>query len=275
MPQRASPEPPFRADHVGSLKRPASLQRARERLLGAHTPHANLGAHGNAELEALEDAAIRDAIRLQEECGLRGITDGEFRRRSWWTDFVLGFDGLVTSARESPVKFRDAEGRVRANSSIELSGRIGWSRPIFADALKFVRANTARTPKLTIPAPSNLLYFLGGDVARTVPDYRDRALFWSDLGTAYAREIAALPAAGCRYLQLDDVTFAFLCDAERRAELAHWGLDPDRLLGEYIGAINAAVGKRPPDMRVTLHICRGNFSGAFGASGGYETIAAR
>jgi 5-methyltetrahydropteroyltriglutamate--homocysteine methyltransferase len=268
-------KPPFRADHVGSLKRPDALQQARERLLGAHTPHANLGAHENGELRALEDEAILETIRLQEDCGLQSITDGEIRRRSWWTDFVLGFDGIVASNRASRVQFRDAAGQVRTNSSIALDGRIGWRKPIFADAFQFVRRNTGRTAKLTIPSPTNLLYFLGGDPGSMVPAYADRARFWADASAAYRSEIERLYLAGCRYLQLDDVTLAFLCDDERRAELKGWNLDPEALLGDYIAAINAAVAERPPDLVVTLHICRGNFSGAFGASGGYDPIAER
>ncbi|MDF2116346.1 5-methyltetrahydropteroyltriglutamate--homocysteine S-methyltransferase [Roseiarcaceae bacterium H3SJ34-1] len=267
-------KPPFRADHVGSLKRPQALQLRRELLLGAHTPNANLGRHQNEELKALEDEAILEAIRLQENCGLLSVTDGEFRRRSWWTDFMLGFDGIEQSEKRSKLEFRDAQGQVRSNSSIELTGRIGWKGDIFSDQFRFVAENTKVTPKLTIPAPTNLLYFLGGEIDR-VPDYRDRALFWTDLAQAYAKEVEALYASGCRYLQIDDITLAFLCDAERRAEVASWGHNPDELLSDYIRAINIAVGSRPADLVVTMHICRGNFSGAFGAQGGYEAIAER
>jgi 5-methyltetrahydropteroyltriglutamate--homocysteine methyltransferase len=267
-------KPPFRADHVGSLKRPQALQLRRELLLGAHTPNANLGRHQNQELKALEDEAIVEAIKLQENCGLLSVTDGEFRRRSWWTDFMLGFDGIEQSQKKSRLEFRDAQGQVRSNSSIELTGRIGWKGDIFSDQFRFVAAHTRVTPKLTIPAPTNLLYFLGGDIDR-VPEYRDRALFWTDLARAYAQEVEALYASGCRYLQIDDITLAFLCDEERRAEVASWGHDPDELLGDYIRAINIAVGSRPADLVVTMHICRGNFSGAFGAQGGYEAIAER
>jgi len=267
-------KPPFRADHVGSLKRPQALQLQRELLLGAHTPNANLGRHQNEELKALEDEAIVEAIRLQESCGLLSVTDGEFRRRSWWTDFMLGFGGIEQSAKKSKLEFRDAQGQIRSNSSIELTGRIRWTGDIFADQFRFVAANTKVMPKLTIPAPTNLLYFLGGDIAG-VPAYRDRTLFWTDLAEAYAQEVRALYASGCRYLQIDDITLAFLCDAERRAEVASWGHDPDELLSDYIRAINIAVGSRPADLVVTMHICRGNFSGAFGAEGGYEAIAER
>jgi len=266
-------KPPFRADHVGSLKRPAHLQQQRERLLGAHTPNSNLGRHDNAELKAIEDQAIIEVIRLQEDCGLLSTTDGEFRRRSWWTDFMLGFEGIAQSAQKSKLEFRDSQGQVRSNSSIELTGPIRWSGDIFSDQFRFVAEHTRVTPKLTVPAPTNLLYFLGGEIAKSVPAYRDPSLFWSDLAQAYRQEIAALHASGCRYLQLDDITLAFLCDDERRQEVASWGYDPDRLLADYIRSVNIAVADRPADMVVTMHICRGNFSGAFGAQGGYEAIA--
>ncbi len=268
-------DPPFRADHVGSLKRPDSLQRARERLLGEHTPNRNLGAHANSELRALEDRAIDEAIRLQEDVGLRSITDGEFRRRTWWTDFMLGLDGVVATPEPSSLLFPATEGHVRPPPSVKVDGKIGWKRSVVREAFTFLKSRTRQTPKLTIPAPIVLHYLVGGreGIDRAADPELDS--FFDDLATAYRREIAELARAGCTYLQLDDVTIAFLCDANRRDEVRRWGHEPLDLLDRYVGTMNKALAERPPGMTIAMHICRGNMSGHWGAEGGSDAIAER
>jgi methionine synthase II (cobalamin-independent) len=267
-------DPPFRAEHVGSLIRPVELQRARERLLGEHLADRNLGAHNNAELRAIEDAAIRDVVALQESVGLMVATDGEFRRRTWWTDFVLGFDGTAeNTGKEAPVVMIDKSGHRRAIPSVRVSGKLRWSKPIMRTAFEFLRAATKRTPKLTIPAPMDLHYFVGARGGVHQAAYPDLEAFFDDLAIAYQHEITDLAEAGCRYLQLDDVTFAFLCDPKRRAEVQGWGYEPAQLVDRYIDLFNRAVAKRPTGMTIGLHICRGNASSHWGAEGGYDFVA--
>jgi 5-methyltetrahydropteroyltriglutamate--homocysteine methyltransferase len=268
-------DPPFRADHVGSLKRPEGLQRARERLLGEHTANRNLGAHANTELRALEDRAIEEAIRLQEAAGLRSITDGEFRRRTWWTDFMLGLDGVVENPATSAIVFRDAEGHVRPLPSVKVAGKIGWKRSVVRESFTFLKSRTRQTPKLTIPAPIELHYLVGGREGIDRSAYPEIEPFFDDLAAAYRREIAELARAGCTYLQLDDVTLAFLCDSNRREEVRSWGNDPLELLDTYVETMNKALAERPPAMTIAMHICRGNMSGHWAAEGGYEAVAER
>jgi 5-methyltetrahydropteroyltriglutamate--homocysteine methyltransferase len=264
---------PFRAEHVGSLKRPESLQRTRERLLGPPELDRNLAAHDNAGLRAAEDKAIDEVVRLQEAVGLQSITDGEFRRRTWWTDFMLGFDGVAERRGESAIKFKDGTGSRRPLPNVTVTGRLAWRRSVVSGGFRYLKSHTARTPKLTIPAPVDLHYFIGGEAGMDRKAYADPAAFWTDLRDAYRREIAELADAGCRYLQLDDVAFAFLCDPARRAEVGSWGHDPDKLLATYIDAVNQCIAARPADMTVALHICRGNMSGHWGAEGGYDAVA--
>jgi 5-methyltetrahydropteroyltriglutamate--homocysteine methyltransferase len=267
-------KPPFRAEHVGSLKRPESLQRARERLLGPQLGDTNLGAHTNAELRALEDEAIKDVIRLQEEVGLKVVTDGEFRRRTWWTDFVLGFGGMVENkGKEGAVTMVDKSGHRRSIPSVKVAGKIRWKRSVMRDAFAFLKAHTSATPKLTVPAPMEMHYFVGGRAGIDRQAYPNLDTFWDDVANAYKIEIEVLAAAGCRYLQLDDVTFAFLCDPKRQAEVRAWGHEPADLIEIYIELFNRAVAQRPTDMVIGLHICRGNASSHWGAEGGYDFAA--
>jgi 5-methyltetrahydropteroyltriglutamate--homocysteine methyltransferase len=266
--------PPFHAEHVGSLLRPESLRRARERLLGPHEADRNLGPHHNQQLRALEDQAIRDAVALQEAVGLSVATDGEFRRRTWWTDFVLGFEGVVENTGvEAPVVMVDKVGHRRAIPSVRIEGKIRWTKPIMREAFAFLRSVTRATPKLTVPAPMDLHYFVGARAGIDKAAYPDLDAFLEDLAIAYQREIADLADAGCRYLQLDDVTFAFLCDPKRRAEVQGWGYEPTQLVDRYIKLFNQAVAKRPRDLTIGLHICRGNASSHWGAEGGYDFVA--
>jgi 5-methyltetrahydropteroyltriglutamate--homocysteine methyltransferase len=267
---------PFRAEHVGSLLRPVKLQRARERILGAHTFDHAIGAHDNAELRKIEDAAIEDAVRLQEDVGLQVITDGEFRRRTWWTDFVLGFDGIVENTGiESNIVFQDKTGHRRSIPSVKVADKIQWSNGIMRKPFGFLRSRTKRTAKLTIPAPTNVHYFVGARVGIDKNTYPDLAAFFADLADAYSKEVQDLAQAGCRYMQLDDVTIAFLCDPSRQEQVRSWGYEPAELLKLYIELFNRSVARRPKDMTIGIHICRGNASSHWGAAGGYEPVAER
>jgi 5-methyltetrahydropteroyltriglutamate--homocysteine methyltransferase len=266
--------PPFRAEHVGSLKRPEGLQRTRERLLGPVSPNHNLGPHNNAELRQLENEAVKEVIAFQENLGLRDITDGEFRRCTWWTDFLLGFEGVVENKdAPAPIVVVDSSGHRAQIPSIAVKGSIKWKRSVVREGFEFLKAHTRETPKLSIPAPMELHYLIGGGRNIDSEIYPDFASFAEDLASAYQREIAELAAAGCRYLQLDDVTFGFLCDPKRRAEVSGWGTDPNSLLRDYVGLFNRAVANRPSDMVLAIHVCRGNRSGHWGAEGGYDLVA--
>jgi 5-methyltetrahydropteroyltriglutamate--homocysteine methyltransferase len=265
--------PPFRAEHVGSLKRPESLQEARIRLLGPHSSDSNLGPHHNRELRAIEDDAIRESVWLQEEAGLKDITDGELRRHTWWTDFFLGLEGVrENKGVDSPIHMVDKSGHSVRPPSIAVFDKIRWTGPVAARDFAFLKGVTERTPKTSIPAPMDLHYLIGGSTNISADAYPDIAVFLEDLVTAYQQEIAALAAAGCRYLQLDDVTFGLLCDPTVRSQKV-WGFDPDELLRLYVGTFNRAVSCRPDDMTLAIHICRGNRSGHWGAEGGYDPVA--
>jgi 5-methyltetrahydropteroyltriglutamate--homocysteine methyltransferase len=257
-------DPPFRAEHVGSLLRPAELRQAfrlrREGKLDA------------AGFEASVERCIRDAVRLQEDAGLQTITDGEFRRTAWSTGLLSALDGL--EPRESRFAFTDEKGdRVRWDTCRAVK-RLARGRPIALDEYRFVRACTARTPKVTLPAPSFLHFFGGRDFADPAA-YSDRDSFYADVVRLYRDEIADLYAAGARYLQLDEVPVAMLCDADVRARVRADGEDPDALLSAYVAAANAAIAARPRDLTVAMHLCRGNLRGHWMASGGYEAIAER
>jgi 5-methyltetrahydropteroyltriglutamate--homocysteine methyltransferase len=265
--------PPFRAEHVGSLKRPESLQEARVRLLGPHSSDSNLGPHHNRELRALEDDAIRESVRLQEEAGLKDITDGELRRHTWWTDFFLGLDGVrENKGVDSPIHMVDKSGHSLRPPSIAVFEKIQWTRPVSTPDFAFLRGATRQTPKISIPAPMDLHYLIGGSMSINAEVYPEVTHFLDDLVIAYQHEIAALAAAGCRYLQLDDVTFGLLCDPQVRGQRV-WGFDPDELLRLYVETFNRAVAYRPTDMTLAIHICRGNRSGHWGAEGGYDPVA--
>lgn len=266
-------KPPFRADHVGSLKRPEALQKAREELLGPHDAEHNLGAHDNEELRRLEDRYIRDVVGLQETIGLQSITDGEFRRRTWWTDFVLGLEGIsVTMAGTSGLSGVDNEGRKRPLPGVAVHDKIRWRRSATVDAFTFLKSVTRRTPKVMMPAPPIVHYFSGRENIEKKA-YPDLAAFWDDLIEAYRMEFQALGDAGCTYVQMDECMIAFLCDPKHREWLHSRGQDPDRLLGTYADAINRVIAGRPPGMTVAMHLCRGNMSGHWFAQGGYEPVA--
>jgi 5-methyltetrahydropteroyltriglutamate--homocysteine methyltransferase len=257
--------PPFRADHVGSLLRPPALKALRlERESGTVSA---------AELRAAEDAAIRDGVKLQEDAGLQGITDGEMRRKSWHMDFLLQLSGLSSEGKMLPVTFHGREGdRFFTRPDLRIAGRVTRPKPIFVEAFAFLKSATTRTPKLTIPSPCMLYTQVGrANIDRAV--YPDLDAFVEDLAAAYRAEIADLYAAGCRYLQLDDVSLAYLCDEEMRARGRAHGEDPDAQLVLSVKLVRATLRDRPKDLTVCTHLCRGNFRSAWRAQGGYAGIA--
>lgn len=266
--------PPFRADQVGSLRRPERLMQARERLLGPHDLDHNFGPHGNPELARLEDECIREVVKLQEDTGIRSITDGEFRRRIWWSEFLLSLEGVEGSYRGAE-RFRDKSGHTVPAPRIDVTGKIRWTKSVNAGPFQFVKSVVAKgTPKVTIPAPQTLYFFATRDtISREA--YPDLAEFWSDLADAYVAELRALAKAGCTYVQFDEVVTSCLCDEKQRAKVRSRGDDPDALLGTYANAINRIVANRPAGMTIAMHTCRGNYQGHWMAEGGYDPIAER
>jgi 5-methyltetrahydropteroyltriglutamate--homocysteine methyltransferase len=259
-------EPPFRADHVGSLLRPESLLDAR----AAHA-EGRLDADG---LREAEDAAIRDVVALQEEIGLQAATDGEFRRTSWHMDFIYQLGGITKTGEQIRVRMINAEGEGAFTSAgLAISEKVRLREPIFADAFRFLaEQTTTAVPKLTIPSPS-MVHYRGGTAAIDRGVYPDVEEFWNDLSAAYADEVRALAELGCRYLQLDDTSLAYLNDPAQRAEMAAKGDDAEHQHLRYIRQINAAIADRPSDLFVTTHMCRGNFRSSWAAEGGYDFVA--
>jgi 5-methyltetrahydropteroyltriglutamate--homocysteine methyltransferase len=260
--------PPFRADHVGSLLRPPELLAARERFAGGE-----LDADG---LRAVEDAAIRDVVRLQEEVGLRTVTDGEFRRASWHMDFIYQLDGVSKVTDETlHVRFRNERGTIEfAPPSMHVDGRIGLSRTIFGPAFGFLRtcASERQVPKLTIPSPS-MVHYRGGRAAIDEAVYPDLDEFWADLTAAYREQVLRVAGLGCTYLQFDDTSLAYLNDPEQREHVRAIGGDAEHQHEAYIRHINEALAERPPGLTVTTHMCRGNFRSSWVAEGGYDFVA--
>jgi len=248
-------KPPFRADQVGSLLRPAELAEARRTLKGP-------------ALREIEDRCIREAVRRQEAIGLQSVTDGEMRRDWWHLDFLAQLEGVTLTANPGP-KFGGTEEQPPIPS---VTGRIGCTRPIMADHFAFLKSVTARTAKFTIPSPS-MLHLRGGRASVSKQIYPDIAEFWADVAAAYRSAIGHLARAGCTYLQLDDVSFAYLCDPKIQENCRRNGDDPGRLPRRYADTISASLKGRPAGMTVTMHTCRGNFKSAWVASGGYEPVA--
>jgi len=259
-------QPPFRAEHVGSLLRPPELKRAREE-------HAQ-GMLDAAELRAREDEAIRAAVRMQEELGLRAATDGEFRRGSWHMDFIYRLGGFVESEQHVRAQFRSERGTVEFDWPLaRVTDKVRLRETIFADDFRTLAAiTTSAIPKQTIPSP-NMLHYRGGRTAIDDAVYPDLDEFWADATAAYREEIARLHRLGCRYLQLDDTCFAYLNDPQQRAQLAKRGEDSEHLHLQYIRNFNAAVRDRPADMTIATHTCRGNFRSSWVAEGGYDFVA--
>jgi len=254
--------PPFRADHVGSLLRTAPLKDARARC-----EKGNISAD---DLKAIEDREIDAIIRKQQDIGLQAVTDGEFRRAFWNYDFLGELDGVEAYLGERKIKF---EGVNPKPMMLRVTGKLGnFSGHPMLDHFKFVKAHTRAVPKMTIPSPSSLHFRYGRDA---VPEsiYPDMKDFYRDLGQTYRKAVRAFADAGCRYLQLDEVNFTYLCDPKLRAQVANRGDDPEQLPSIYAEMINAAISDIPADMTIAMHLCRGNFQSTFVATGGYEQVA--
>ncbi len=255
-------KPPFRADHVGSLLRPAALKEARAKR--------ERGEIGGDELRRIEDREIENVIRRQEAIGLKSVTDGEFRRAFWNYDFLGRLDGVEAYLGERKIKFQGPQPKPMM---LRVTGRLGFYRPHpMLEHFKFVAAHAKATPKMTIPSPSSLHFRYGRDA---VPESIYPAMddFYRDLGESYRKAVRAFADAGCRYLQLDEVNFTYLCDPKLRALVADRGEDPDQLPHVYARMINAALSDLPADTTKAMHLCRGNFQSTFVASGGYEPVA--
>jgi 5-methyltetrahydropteroyltriglutamate--homocysteine methyltransferase len=254
--------PPFRADHVGSLLRPVALKEARTRR--------ERGEITADELRAAEDAAISQAIAKQAGIGLQSATDGEYRRAMWHFDFLEGLDGVESYRADHGIAFQG--GLQTQAKGLRVTGKLGFSSHPMIGHFQFLRDHTRTVPKMTIPSPS-VLHFRGGRRAVSTAAYKEMEEFYRDLGLAYRSAVAAFADAGCRYLQLDEVNLAYLCDPEQRQMLRDRGDDPERLPAIYAGMINTAIADRPADMAITMHLCRGNFRSSWIAQGGYEPVA--
>jgi 5-methyltetrahydropteroyltriglutamate--homocysteine methyltransferase len=249
-----------RADHIGSLLRPRKLR-------DAFRAHAEKKI-GERELAATQDEAIREAVRLQEDCGLQVVTDGEFRRISYWEKFVRLTAGL--EVRNAVFRFHDQQGQESDFTAPYVHSRVSRRAPITVDEFRFVKQQSTRLGKITMPAPSTMHFYRFNDWGSA---YGDAAAFFADLGKVYQAEIAELGAAGCRYVQLDEVAVAILCDPAAREKVKAAGEDPDRLIDLYVQAINAAVANRPAGVTIGVHVCRGNYKGMYLSEGGYDSVA--
>jgi 5-methyltetrahydropteroyltriglutamate--homocysteine methyltransferase len=253
--------PPFRADHVGSLLRPAAIHEARARRAK--------GEIDAAALKAVEDREIERVIQREEAVGLQSITDGEFRRSWWHLDFLWGLDGIEKYVMDGGIAFSGMQTRAEG---ARVNGKLGFSGHAMLDHFRFLKAHTSRTAKITIPSPS-ALYGRTGRAAVPERVYPDLDAFWADIGAAYAKAVRAFYDAGCRYLQLDEVFLAMLCDQKYIANAKARGDDPHGLALRFADAINAAADAAPADMTITMHLCRGNYKSTFQGSGGYEPVA--
>jgi 5-methyltetrahydropteroyltriglutamate--homocysteine methyltransferase len=253
--------PPFRADQVGSLLRPQYLKDAR-----AQRERGGINAQ---QLNEIEDRAIREVIAKQESAGLEGITDGEFRRAFWHLDFLEELSGVESYPAGQSIQFQGGQAKVKG---IKVTAKIRAGLHPMIEHFKFLKANTSRTAKVTIPSPS-MLHYRGGRKAVSESVYPAMEEFYHDLGQAYKKVVGDFGAAGCKYLQLDDVPFAYLCDNEQRQMLRARGEDPGKLPGIYADMLNTAISGRTPEMRMTMHLCRGNFKSMWIAAGGYEPVA--
>jgi 5-methyltetrahydropteroyltriglutamate--homocysteine methyltransferase len=256
--------PPMRADHIGSLLRP---QRLRHAFRDVHEKRMD-----DATFRAIQDEAIRDVVKLQAECGLDVVNDGEYRRGSYWGRFVELTDGLTV--KNAIFKFKDDHGHELEFTAPHVNGKVRRGRPIATDEVAFLRPLTDKPIKVTLPSPSTMHFWRGNEYAD--PGLYDSAeAFFADLSKVFQDEIAALAAAGAQYVQLDEVAIAMLCDPAAREKVSAAGLDPDRLVDLYVDAITQAVARRPANLVVGVHMCRGNFKGKYLAEGGYDSVAER
>jgi len=257
--------PPFRADQVGSLLRPPELKKARQDFKNGKITAANL--------KAVEDREIRRAVAMQEAAGLEGITDGEFRRAFWHVDFLTGFEGIAATQGQYALKFHGEGGaESETRSMMVVNGKVKRTKPVMVDAFRFLKSNTSRVAKLCIPAPT-YMHMRGGRKVVDAAVYPDIDEFWADITRAYQEEIADLAAAGCTYLQIDDVSFATLCDENIRSQVRRDGEDPDKLPAFYASVISGLLKNKPENMHVTMHTCRGNHASMWMAEGGYDAVA--
>lgn len=264
MTGNATGRPPFRADHIGSLLRPAALRQA-------FRDHAARRIDDQAFAQ-IQDRCIRDVIQMQEDVGLEVVTDGEFRRGSYWSRFVERVEGFTI--KPAAFKFRDDQGHEIEFTAPYATGKLKRNQPLALDEFVFVRSATKAMPKITLPAPSTMHFFRCADAADRSA-YPTVDAFFADLGRIFRDEIADLAKAGCRYIQLDEVALAQLCDPAIRKMVADAGQSPDHLVDLYIESINDAVAGAPPGVIVGVHVCRGNFKGHYLAAGGYESVAER
>ncbi len=256
--------PPYRADHVGSLLRPQSVLKARD--------DAAAGRITGEALRAIEDDAIRDVVKMQEDVGLQAATDGEFRRGSWHMDFIYQLGGVGKSDETLRIEMRNDTEEIAFETAALKIGKLGLPKTIFADDFTFLKNTTNLTPKLTVPSPS-MVHYRGGPAAIDKSVYPTMDDFWDDLSAAYAKEIAGLAELGCTYLQFDDTSLAYLNDPAERAKLDARGDDAEHQHLRYIKQINASLAGRPATMRVTTHMCRGNFRSSWAAEGSYDFVA--
>jgi 5-methyltetrahydropteroyltriglutamate--homocysteine methyltransferase len=258
-------QPPFRGDHVGSLLRPARLLHARET--------AKRNEITAQQLREIENDCVLEAVRMQEDAGLQGITDGEFRRSSWHMDFLYQVGGVAKVESNLNVRFHNENGDIEFTpAALRVTGKLQLKKCIFGEDFTFLKSVTRGTPKLTIPSPS-MMHYRGGRAAIDATVYPDLPEFWRDLSAVYAAEIAELGKLGCRYLQLDDTSLAYLNDPVQRAHVASIGGDAQLQHLTYIQLINDALANRPAGMTVCTHMCRGNFRSSWVASGGYDHVA--
>jgi len=257
--------PPFRADHVGSLLRPPELLEARE--------DQKNGRITAADLRRIEDQAIREVVRRQEDLGLEGITDGEFRRSSWHMDFLYQVGGTAKVQDNVKVQFRNEQGVIEFTpAALQIQGKLKLDKCIFGDDFRFLKSVAHATPKLTIPSPS-MMHYRSGRAAIDPAIYPDINEFWHDLAQVYAREIAELAKLGCTYLQLDDISLAYLNDPAQREQVSKMGEDGEHAHIRHIKTLNQALANKPAGMSICTHLCRGNFRSSWAASGGYDHVA--
>jgi 5-methyltetrahydropteroyltriglutamate--homocysteine methyltransferase len=253
--------PPFRADHVGSLLRPKAILDARK--------NASEGKISQTELRRIEDTHIRDAVQMQESLGLKAVTDGEFRRYAFHIDFLSQIGGVEIRDSPTVMSFQGVDFRPPAPHVV---GKLRRDKPIMGSDFAFLKSAAMAVAKVCIPSPS-LLHFRGGRGAISEEAYPDLEEFWTDLAKVYNDEIKSLGQLGCRYVQIDETDFAYLCDPKFRDMVGKFGEDPDKLPHTYAKLINESIEGRPADMAVCVHICRGNFAGTWLAQGGYEPVA--
>jgi 5-methyltetrahydropteroyltriglutamate--homocysteine methyltransferase len=257
----ARKNPPFRADHVGSLLRPKEILDARDKVAKKQM--------SAAELRKIEDKHIKDAVALQESVGLRAVTDGEYRRGMWHIDFLEQIGGVEMREGTTTMKFQGVDFKP---PTPHIVAKVHHKKPIMGPDFAYLKSATKETPKVCYPSPS-LLHFRGGRGAISKEAYPDLAPFWTDLAKAYNDEMMSLAKLGCRYIQIDETDFAYLCDPKFREMAKKLGEDPDKLPHTYAKLINDSVKGRPADLAVCIHICRGNFAGTWLAQGGYEPVA--